>query len=160
MTKKNKSIIAVVSLAIAFATGRYTVSEKIVTKIVEVESKTKNTIEDTNKNKNKQTIIVATTKPDGEKTITTTINEVANTTNKIDTTSTDNKKTDTEKTVTKGGNTIDVSALFGYNFLSIGTTAPQILYGAHVQTGILGPMTVGVWALSSPSAGFSLGLRF
>ncbi len=70
MKTRTKILIVTVSIASAFAAGRYSVPQKIKieTKIVEIEKKSESTDVATNKKKRKKTTVVETVKPDGEKT--------------------------------------------------------------------------------------------
>jgi hypothetical protein len=155
MSTRNQIIVVVILLVGAFAAGRWAAPTKIVTKTVEVEKQVtlkddKKEIVDHSKKK-----ITVTRKPDGTK---TTIVEIGT---DVDTkvVSNDKTTTDVEKQneTTKQWDTskVTISALGGYK---IGDAGP--LYGASISKPILGPITVGAWALSNSTFGASLGLTF
>ena len=162
METRQKVIISVCALALAFATGRYTVPEKIKveTKIVEVEKKTENKKEDVNQNKHKETKTVIVEKPTGEKETTTTTVEDTKTDKSSDTAKNDTTTKDSteNKDIKLGDSKVTVSALAGVQY-SVGTGVAPV-YGACVSKPIIGPVTVGLWGLSNASGGVSVGLTF
>lgn len=155
MTTKTKVIIVIVSLATAFAVGRYTVPTKVVTetKVVEVEKKTVE--EDKNQNKQKRTTITVQKKPSGEETTTTTIDESVNTDRQTKVVATDKTASDTKKEVVSQAGGTTISAMAGLDLRNAST-----IYGAHVNTQIIGPINAGAFGLSNGSCGLTLGLRF
>lgn len=166
MQTKTKVIIATVSLAIAFAAGRYLTPVKIKTEIktVVVEKKVETTKVVQNKKRHKKTVIVQTQKPDGEKDVTTTITDDTNTgtdTKIADTTSVD-KEQDAKKEVTKESSHLMVSILGGVqvNASSLLSGTSPLVYGAHVQKSLLGPINIGLFGLSNGILGCSAGLIF
>ncbi len=161
MTTKQKCVIAAGALAASFAAGRYTLPEKvrIETKIVEVEKKTEKTKTDLDRDKHKETKVTETTNPDGTKTTTTTTVEDTKTEKKTDTAKTDNtQKTDTTvKEVTNALSKVYISALAG---IPISLDSVRPIYGASVTKPVIGPITIGVWGLTLPAVGLSVGLSF
>jgi len=146
METRVKVIIITVSLATAFAVGRYTVPTKTVvqTKIVEVEKK------DTKTHDN--IVVTETDKPDGTKVI------VTKTVDDTDTTTNLNVSDITTKTVEKTTGRMNLSILGGAPLTFSGPTS--LVYGAHVSKDIIGPVSIGVWYLSSSTGGLSVGLTF
>lgn len=162
MENKTIVIISAVMLTTAFAFGRWSAPEKvkIETKVVEVEKKTESSQSDIDRNRRRETTETEVTRPDGttektKKTIEET--ETHKETNRKDTTST-STTTEASKEVTVGTAKVTVSALVGIE-LAPGTR-PPVWYGGSISKPILGPVTVGVWYLTAPAAGFSLGLTF
>lgn len=154
---KYKIIALLVSLATAFAFGRYTVPEKIKIEkqIVEVEKKTET--ESTDKRLHKKIKKTIVKKPDGTTESSTTITYDSD--DKKDTKQSDQlaKSVDEKKEVTKQGSPVTISALAGVNVTS---PSSGIVYGASVTKPILGPVTVGGFGLSNGTAGGSVGLTF
>lgn len=152
MQTKYKVIIVVVSLATAFAVGRFTtpVKVKTETKIVEVDSSKKTSKDD----EHKKTTITETDNKDGSKTITTVVTDDRSTnTSEVDNT---NKSSDTLKEVTRGSSQVTISILGGTN-----VTNPAALdYGLSATKPILGPITVGLFGFRSGLVGGSVGLTF
>lgn len=135
-------IIALILLAVAFAAGRYSVKFVTTTEVTKTDEKRQ---EETKKDT--RTVIVKA--PDG--TTTTTIDTHVDT-RIVDTTRT----TDEVKTVTNTRKTVNVAILGSYDFSSQKT--PD--FGLSISKEVLGPMTVGVWAMKSGVIGVSLGLNF
>lgn len=161
---KHKTIIILSALALvtAFAFGRWSAPEKvkIETKTVEVEKKTEHTQSDTDRNRKRETTKTEVTRPDGtvektEKTVDTT--ETHKETDRKDVTSTETT-TEASKEVTAGTAKVTVAAMAGID-LAPGTR-PPVMYGAMVSKPILGPITVGVWYLTAPAIGATVGLTF
>lgn len=161
LSNTSKVLIVVAVVGVSFALGRYTVPEKVKveTKIVEVEKKTSSSKEDTSVDKHKNTKIIVVEKPNGEKTTTTEISENTDIDKKKtgESTSDSTKNTDSLKETTRGDSKLTISALGGVDFTK---SVPQVVYGASVFKPILGPITIGVWGLSSPSCGASVGIQF
>ncbi len=159
METRTKLLIVTVSIASAFAAGRYSVPQKIKieTKIVEIEKKSESTDVATNKKKRKKTTVVETVKPDGEKTTTTEItDDVAyntdSSTKNVETGSKETNKTD-EKI--SSPDKVSVLALGGVDIFS-----GKITYGASLSKPFAGPMTFGLFGFNDGRMGFSLGLTF
>jgi len=158
MQTKYKVIIAVSTIILAFAVGRYSVPQKIkvVTKTVEVEKKTDAT--KTDEKKNVVVVVHEIRRPNGtiDKTTTTTVSDQRNSTH----TSTDNKldASTTDKEITAQSSKITISLLGGDNVGS-GTISPPV-FGVSITRPILGPITVGVWGLNNATFGASIGLTF
>lgn len=159
ITRNQKIIALAVSYVVVAAVGRYTVSEKIVTvtKTVEVEKKHEDDKTDEKKNTHVKKVIQTTKKPDGTITRTTTVTDDSTDDTKTNDTiaTTDNKQTDSITTITKGSDKVTISALGGWDL-----TQGKLVYGVSATKPILGPITVGAWALTNPSFGISLGLQF
>jgi hypothetical protein len=159
MTTKTKVTVGVVLIAAAFATGYYAAPYKIKTEIktVEVEKKTDTTQADTEAHR--KTVKVEKTKPDGSKTVTTTTTtDVDKHVDSMDT-DTVSKTTDKSKEVTKSNQPLTVSVLSGVN-LTNGLGPATVVYGGAVTKAVLGPITIGVFGLSSGTYGASVGLQF
>jgi PKD repeat protein len=156
---KIKIAVVVVYTATAVAIGRYTVPEKvkIETKIVEVEKKSTASDVDSKKDTHKQVTVTKTFKPDGEKTITVvTTNDTTSDQNVAKKDIVDIDKTnDQSKEITHPSDKVTVSALAGFDLSSF-----KMIYGASVTKPIVGPLTVGLFVLSNPAAGVSIGLTF
>ncbi len=160
---KVKVFIAVVSIGVAFAFGRYTTPERIKIEkvIVEVEKKTKDSNTDAERNKRRETTTREVTHPDGTKEVITTVVETTETSKKSNTHETDkiSKKEKDSKEIVKNSNTFNLSLLTGAKLPSGGSLSP-LIYGGHITKQILGPINVGVWGLSDSTGGVSLGLSF
>lgn len=163
MTLKTKVGIAAISLLVAFGFGRFSAPTKVIkeieTKIVEVkveESKT-----DTSKNRRVEKIITETTHPDGTKVVETRIvdaSQTERTTEKETQTARVDERKETEITV-RSSFTTSVSALAGIQGSGMGVL-PTVVYGAHVQRQILGPISAGAFGFTTGVIGLSLGLQF
>lgn len=96
---------------------------------------------------------IVTTKPDGEKTETTIVdNSIKNDDKTIvsDIKASDkvvDKETSDYKTT--------INALIG-----LGLNNTQVDYGLSITRPVLGPLTIGVWGLSDKTGGASIGLTF
>ncbi len=163
LTTKQKIIITTVSLAVAFATGRYTVPVKVKTEIktVEVEKIVYKEKKNTTRKNNKTTTIVEHKTKDGDDTITTVIkdNDDTHTVASSDTTKNDNKQKDDKKEVVKESGHLTISALAGTNITGI-PASQGIIYGGEIQRNLIGPSVIGIWGLSNGTCGASLGLEF
>ncbi len=95
---------------------------------------------DIKKVENKDTTVVEVVKPDGSKTTTTKIIYVGRT----DSTNTSQTKHNQPS--------VNIHALAGLSFTG------QPAYGAHISKRIIGPISLGVFAVSSGVAGLSLGV--
>jgi hypothetical protein len=161
LTRKSKIIIVIISLAISFATGRYTVPEKvkIETKIVTVEAKTDDKKVNVVDDKHVKTTVTETDKPDGSKTVTTVTQDDSVDKDVTADKSTDSiqKTSDITKTVTKGSSPVTISALAG---VSVSNTSGGIVYGASIYKPVLGPIGIGLWGVSSGQVGASVGITF
>lgn len=170
MTTKTKVILAIVAvnaLATAFAFGRYTAPEKIVkeveTKVVEVikEVKVESGKTDTSRNKRVEKVVTETVYPDGRKVTETRTIETTETERKTEKEVTEGKETEREteskstETIKYARNAWTLSVLGGVDRNQVG-----LIYGAHAQKEILGPINGGLWGLSSGVFGVSLGLQF
>lgn len=151
LSTKNKVIASSVVILVSFATGRYTVPEKVKveTKVVEVEKKT----DTLDKNQHKVTTVVIVKKPDGtvqtEKTTTQDSNYTNKETNNVDLAKDTTKETDKDEAK------VTVAALVGLNVFN-----GQIKYGAQVYKPVIGPIGIGVFGLSDGTAGCSVGISF
>lgn len=161
MTTKTKIIISAISLLVAFGFGRFSAPTKVIkeveTKIVEV--KVEDTKTDTSRNRRVEKIITETTRPDGTKVVETRIVDASQTERSTE------KETATNRTESSrnlevverdsGSTSISVLAALGKDS---SFTTP--IYGAHAQRRILGPISVGVFGLTTGVVGASLGLQF
>ena len=166
MTTKTKVIITVISLAVAFAFGRYTTPVKTVEviKTVEVDKKTDDKKTDRQKDDNSVTTIVEVTHPDGTKEKTTTITHKTQDHTKTDESrrEEDSKSSETTKETYRSSGRVTISALGGLylpNFPS-SLASPQRVYGIAVSKEVLGPLSIGVFGLNDYTAGISVGLSF
>ncbi len=160
MTTRNKLILAAVALATSFAFGRYTVPQKIEIRheVVTVEVEKKDTHKDQQTEQNRKTTETEITRPDGTK----VRRKVTETEKKTDTEikqtverERDQKVTDSKVVTTFQG--LSVSFIAGPNFTDLGS---GYVYGGHISRPFLGPVSLGVWGLSSGHGGISLGLQF
>lgn len=147
---KKAAIIVVLSVVVSFAFGRYFAPEKVkeVTKTVTIEKEVERKRQDTNK----KTVIV--TRPNGESR--TEIVEVTHS----DITKEGTKLSENEHSQEKSRSSdkVTILALGGVNVLSIDRN--QVQYGLSVSRPILGPITVGLWGLSSGVGGLGVGVTF
>lgn len=161
MTQKTKIILVSAALLTSFAAGRWLAPEKIRIEIktVEVEKKIDQTQVDAERNRRRETTITEETRPDGTKTKTTHSTDEAETHKTVDKSTVDDvtKSTTEEKEVTRGTAKVTISALAGLKPTDL--TAPPV-YGLAITKPILGPITVGLWGLTSGTIGFSAGLTF
>lgn len=162
MTTSKKIGALAVSLLAAFAAGRWAAPTKVVTQVktVEIENKTDKTKSDTGKDRHQETTVTEVTRPDGTKEKTTKTVTDTQTNTKVTSAETDKKDVESVSTkeVTRDSSKVTLSALAGAQ-LSFSGAGP-IVYGGAITKPILGPVTVGVWGLSSGTGGFSAGLTF
>lgn len=150
LNPKREIAIVLVGLIVSFALGRYSIDPPAV-KTIEV-SKTV-TQQEEKKDVHVQTKTIIVELPTGAKTTTTT----------VDTVVTDAKDTDTkvqdEKIHTEipnPKNTLNISALVAQDMHALGVPS----YGISVQKQFIGPVTIGVFGLTSGIIGISIGLNF
>lgn len=141
MNTKTKLLLASVSLLTAFAFGRWSAPEYRKT--------TKDQSETTDSSSHKKTTVIEKEKPDGTKEKKTVVEEDK-----------DRSKSKTDKEseeIRVSSSKTNISVLWG-----VDPRSPQTpKYGLSVSRPILGPITVGLWALpTDPTVGFSLGLTF
>lgn len=156
MENKYKIAIGVALLATSFAVGRFTVPVRVKTEIKEVQVEKKVTDKDIKENKRVETVKTEIVRPDGTKETTTKIIEdTKKNTDSKTTAQTDSSRSSTSETKKEGAG-LSVAGLAGVNVL-----APSgLIFGGHVQTSLLGPVTIGAFGLSNWTFGVSLGLRF
>jgi hypothetical protein len=155
MSTKYKVLIAVVGLAVSFAVGRYTTPVKVKTEIKTVEVDHKKEDLNINQDKHKETVVTETVKPDGTKEIITkTVEDTKREAEKTSETENQINK-DRTKEVTRSSGKITISVLGAGDIRRSG-----FYYGAHVSKEILGPISLGVFGLSSGVAGCSVGISF
>lgn len=156
---KSKILVGVVLLLTAYAFGRWSAPEKIKieTKIVEVDKKVDDTKSDTNRDKHKTTTVTEIVRPDGTKETTTTTSEDTETHKTSEGHSAEERETESAslKEVTRATQKTTLSVLYGMPF-----TGGVPVYGGSVTRGILGPICIGGFALTSGVVGVSLGLQF
>ena len=146
MQTKYKVLLAAIALLVSFVFGRY--SNSFSSK----ETK-QTTSEDAG---HKKTTTVVEEKPDGsKKTSTTTVEDTKKKTSNKDSTQTSAPANGL------AGRRFHVAALAGVPF----SFAPRpsigaFIYGGEASVSIIGPISIGVWALSLPAAGVSVGLEF
>lgn len=155
MTTRAKIIIVSIAILAAFATGRFTVPEKvrIETKYVKVEKKTEKTV--TDKDTKKKTVIHEVTHPDGKKEKITEIVEESESTTKKNTKEKIAEKNESSKEVTRGDSKVTVSVLS-----AISTSGGLPDFGLAITKPVLGPITIGIFGFRSALVGASLGLTF
>lgn len=167
-------IIGLVALVLtAFAFGRYTAPEKvkIEKEIVTVESAkkedSKHVSTDLSRDKRVEKVITEIVRPDGTRETSTRVVEDTSTAKRSDTAANsreESNKASIEKsseTIEYGRNKLSLAVLAGAApSFSGGLSFGPLAYGGHVQKNLLGPITFGVWALSSGTGGISLGLMF
>lgn len=133
------------ALLLAFAAGRFLTPVKIETKTVEVEKKQT----ETDRDKHKDTTTVVTEKPDGTKVTETRTAEDTKT----------HRDSRTDATTTS-----DTTKIYGASRLSVAAlgciSSEKLSYGLSLSKNILGPITAGVWGLTSGTFGVSLGVEF
>jgi len=151
LSTRTKYIIAGVSVVVAFAAGRESVSPPTVKTTISTTAQD-NTTED----KNTHTKITETEvkQPNGTDTITTVTDQVQN----DDTKSQDTIQQQVQQTVTPPKkNTLNISVLGGNDF-SKGILAPT--YGLSVTKEVLGPITISAFGLMNGTIGVGIGLNF
>lgn len=147
MTLKGKLVLGFMAIALAFAGGRYSVSKSIST-----ESEI-NTEEQRNRNSHTQTTTVTTKEPSGQVKIVTTTDTVSSV-----------EITKKEDTITKSvqapakRSMINISLLAGTD-VTHGLAVIQT-YGISISKEVFGPITAGLWGMTSGTAGISIGLNF
>lgn len=151
MSAKVKVIVCIVTVATAYALGRWSSPVKVETKTVTVEVEKKES--DTDKNKAIHTVVVETRKPDGTMEKTTTTDTASYSDTKV--TDDTSKSTETDKTITYNSSKVTVMATYGLS-LSTGTT----VWGGSVSRPLLGPVAFGLFGLSNGIVGAQLGLAF
>lgn len=138
--------LCILALAIAFASGRYSVSQP------EVRTSNQDTKKETineNKETKKKTVIVKN--KDGSET--TTITE--DTKDKRRDSTIDKSKSSSEVIPQKVG-TLSVAALLGVDSQS----EWKRVYGASVSKQFIGPISVGLFGLTNGTVGCTVGLNF
>src|SRR5689334_20262072 len=145
MTIKTKVIISISVIILAFATGRFSVPTSTKETKVELLAEKVNLVKKTKKKKH--TVIVETTKPNGEKEKRTEI--TYNSSNNVQKDSDKKSEISTTKQVTRASE-VTVSVLLGGSFSNL-----TPVYGLSVTKPVLGPVTVGIWGLQSGILGGS-----
>lgn len=137
MTTKAKVILAVLTLVLAFAGGRYSVQPPDTTSTTDTKI---------DKDTHTKKTVVIIKDPDGKETTTTVVERDTKT--KTD--------TNTSNTVTQvKRSTLNVSALAGVDIKE-----KTAIYGVSVTKEVLGPVTVGAYGLTNGVVGVSLGINF
>lgn len=124
-----------------------------VIKTVEVEKK------DTAKDRKRKLVVIEKKGADGSSEKTTTITDDTSSDTKIDIAkdTTDSKATESSKTVERATDKVTISALAGVNPFH---PTDGLTYGGHISKPLLGPVSGGLFGLSSGVFGASLGLTF
>lgn len=172
-----KMIIAVIiSLIVGVAGGRYAtpskvikekelvIVEKEVEKIVKVFIKEEKKKTETKKSKETKKV----TNPDG--TVTEETKETEEDLTFTDTNEKEHNSKETSNETTVSGKTtsetkfntnkISASALIGIQAKKEWYNKPDFVYGAHAKYNFLGPVSIGVFGMSSNEAGLSVGIDF
>lgn len=139
MTLPYKIAAVATALLASFAIGRRSVSQPDITKTV-------TTQEDKHKDLHETVVIVKA--PDGTVTTTKTLDTV-----------TDTKKSSEVdlKQVAAKTSKINISALVGTDLTKSGITP---IYGVSANKEFIGPITIGVFGLTSGTVGITIGLNF
>lgn len=161
MTTKIKLIAGVITLAIAFAAGRYTAPEhiKIQEVIKEVEKKKVDTETKTDRDRHKKTTIVTVKRPDGSEDTTTVITDDTKTDRDTSSATTIDKTKDSSYTKEVSRSSLTLSLLAGGKVSFSGQPVSPV-YGACLTKPVLGPITIGIWGLDSGVVGAAVGLTF
>ncbi len=158
MSNKIKIILIIAALTVSFAAGRYSVPTHTVTEAekLEVEKIIETRNAEIEKERHKKTTITEITRPDGTKEKTTVIESDTKTEKKDNSsTTTDTTKLELDKKeVVKDSGRVTLSVLAGAPVH--GPLAP--IFGVSMTAPVLGPITVGVWGLTTSEVGVSLGL--
>lgn len=125
-------------LALAFASGRYSVKSPAITKTTQTETNTE-------REKHKETETVTEKRPDGSETTRTRIIEDTNTRRK--------NETDTTVKIEPPKPMLNVSALGAYK-------DGELAYGLSVTKQFVGPVTAGIFGLNNGTIGLSIGVNF
>lgn len=152
METKYKLIVCTVSLLVAFALGRYTVpvEVKIEKQIVTVEVEKK--VNDLKTNERR--VETEEVRLDGTK----VRKIVTNTSTDSHQTSSNEERAATIEKETRDSRARLTASLLGG--LSVSDLTQPPVFGLHVSKPILGPITFGVWGLTSKVGGISVGLQF
>lgn len=151
MQNKTIAIVSIVAIIVTFALGRYSATSSTTT--LDETSKTDTQI-NADVNTHTSTHSVTEQHPDGTTTITTdtdTTKEATKSTTKDNTTAID------QTVVQNKRSAINVSLLAAYDGHNPGT---PIVYGASVSKEVLGPITIGLFGLTSGTVGMSVGVNF
>lgn len=159
MSTKEKVVLSVVVVVVAFASGRYLAPTKVVTKTetVEVVKQVDAKTSEADRDKHKATTTTETVQPDGTKTITTTTTEDSVTHKQASdvSSSESTKATEAFKEVIRSSDKVTISALAAFSLNDL-----KPIYGTSVYKPILGPFGLGVGAigLTNTTVFVSLGL--
>lgn len=160
MTKTQGAGLVLIA-AVSFASGRWLAPTKVVTEIktVEVEKNVDTKNSDTDQDKHVDTTTTEVVKPDGTKETTThtTVDTQKNQkTNESDTFES-SKTSDQTKEITRQTSKVTISALAGINVTNF--IAPPS-YGGQLYSQVLGPIGLGLGAMTNGSVFMSVGLSF
>lgn len=168
MELKNKILVSLIALTSVFMIGRYTTPAKTVIKIeekiVEKEIVKWKYKENSEENKNQETIIVETTYPDGTVKKETRILDKG--TVKLSLESEQSKEKEKISILKKDELTLNensnwnISLLASLENFSYNKESKDVFYGIHLQRKVLGPFSVGVFGTNSKSYGLSVGGSF
>ena len=138
-------------MSLAFAAGRYSVSQKTI-------STKEGIISDDKKKEDAETHTVTHTvtvvKPDGNS-VTTTDTQTNISDKQIDTD--DTKTSISQVTSIAARSTINISALAGVNANNLSQVP---IYGISISKEVLGPITAGLYGLNNGILGVSIGVNF
>lgn len=138
-------IIVIILLISSFAYGRYSAPTKVEMKVVTVEKVVTQQVV--------HTVTKIIDKPDGTKE--TTITQDKDTEIRKDTSK------DKQSQIIVAHTDVNVSLLVGAQpHLFQGASIGPVVYGVSTSKSLLGPISIGAWALSDYTAGLSLGLNF
>ena len=147
------AIAILISILVGYAAGRFTAPHKVVTETKEV-IVTKE-VEVIAKNDHKKTKVTETDKPDGTKTIVTTIVDDSN---ESDSKQTDTKDSKESKVTVYSNDRHNLSLAVGSTLKLPGLFSPR--FGAIYTIDVLGPISVGAFGFTDRSFGVTLGLSF
>lgn len=159
LNRKTLSIGAVLLLT-AYAFGRYSAPErvKIEKEIVTVEVEKKETSKQRITDEDKKTTILEVVRPDGTKVTKKVIESDKKTDTKVAQTVDSKSEMESKETkIIENSRRVSVSVIAGPNFFDL---KQPIVFGGHVSRPFLGPITLGIWGLSSGTGGASVGLQF
>lgn len=159
-TKTKLTIVAVYSALLVSSTYYFSPTKvKIETKTVEVVKTVEVEKKDTSKDRKRKFVVIEKKDKDGSYEKTTTVTDDTSSDSKTDIAkdTTDSKATETTKVTERATDKVTISALGGINPFKP-TDGP--VYGASISKPMLGPITGGLWGISSGVMGCSLGLTF
>lgn len=139
MITRLEGLCIILAIVIAFAVGRYSVSEN--------KSETKQTETQKQQDKHKETTTVIVKAPDGTQTTTTKT---------VEDTVTDTKQLSKSKDTESRPSIVSISALMGVDTAN----GRQTVYGLAVSKEVAGPLILGAYGMNNGIIGLSIGVNF